>query len=299
MNDNAQVIARIESLPYWGEKVSVAPLEGGITNHNFIVTRTSDESSRYVVRLGNDIPVHHIVRSNEVIISRAACAAGLSPKVCYHEPGVLVMDHVDSRTLTPADVTTQPMLERLLPVIVRCHRVLPEHVRGAPIAFWVFHVIRDYIATLYEGNSVHQPVLASMSQACEQLERLATPFEIVFCHNDLLSANFLDDGEKIWLIDWEYAGYNTPLFDLGGIASNNNLSESQERWLLEYYFDKEVTDNLWLRYQAMKTASLLRETLWSMVSEIHSTIDFDYSVYSRDNLDSFSASWRVLQEMQP
>lgn len=298
MHNNAKLIEKIETLPWWGEKVTVAPLEGGITNHNFLVTRTSDELSRYVVRLGDDIPVHHITRRNEVIVSQAAHAAGLSPQICYHESGMLVMDYVESRTLTPTDVAAQQTLERILPVVKRCHLSMPEYVRGAPVAYWVFHVIRDYITTLHEGNSTHQSVLSSLLQACEKLERLAAPFDIVFCHNDLLSANFLDDGNKIWLIDWEYAGYNTPLFDLGGIASNNNLSESQERWLLQQYFDNEVSDNLWLRYQAMKTASLLRETLWSMVSEIHSTIDFDYSVYSQENLDSFNASWRVLQEMQ-
>lgn len=295
--DNGSV-ERIAKLEWWGEAVTIVPLAGGITNHNFIVTRGSDTEKKYVVRLGDDIPVHHISRKNEVSVSSAAHAAGLSPAVRYHEPGVMVMDYVDSRTLEPADVAEQVMLERILPVVQQCHRDMANHLKGGSIAFWVFHVIRDYIHTLRDGNSVHAPKLADLALACTQLEAVSAPYDIVFCHNDLLSANLLDDGEKIWLIDWEYAGYNTPLFDLGGLASNNGLNESQERWLLQHYFDQEVSDSLWLRYQAMKTASLLRETLWSMVSEIHSSIDFDYSVYSRENLDSFSVSMQQIREMQ-
>ncbi|MGO8126869.1 phosphotransferase family protein, partial [Rhizobium ruizarguesonis] len=79
-----------------------------------------------------------------------------------------------------------------------------------------------------------------------------------FGHNDLLAANFLDDGKLLWLIDCDYAGFNTPLFDLGGLASNNELSEAAERTMLETYFDRQLTDNLSRRYTAMKCASLLR-----------------------------------------
>jgi thiamine kinase-like enzyme len=130
------------------------------------------------------------------------------------------------------------------------------------------------------------------------LETAAGPFDIVFGHNDLLAANFLDDGERLWLIDWDYAGYNTPLFDLGGLASNNELSEAQEMWLLEAYFEQPVRSELWRRYQAMKCASLLRETLWSMVSELHSTIDFDYAAYTADNLARFERSFDQFQHSE-
>ena len=128
-------------------------------------------------------------------------------------------------------------------------------------------------------------------------EQTAGPFDMVFGHNDLLAANLLDDGDRLWLIDWEYAGFNTPLFDLGGVASNNELNESDERWLLDAYFETAVTDDLWKRYQAMKTASLLRETLWSMISELHSSIDFDYAQYTRDNLSSYDKSYREFQSL--
>jgi thiamine kinase-like enzyme len=130
----------------------------------------------------------------------------------------------------------------------------------------------------------------------EVLEEAAGPFEIAFGHNDLLAANFLDDGKRLWLIDWDYAGFNTPLFDLGGLASNNELSEAAERTMLETYFDRPLTDNLSRRYTAMKCASLLRETLWSMISEIHSTIDFDYAGYTAENLARFERAYQAFEQ---
>jgi len=294
---NDKIINQIKRLAWWGEDVVVEPLDGGITNHNFVVSRSGNALEKYVVRLGDDIPVHHISRANEVAVGQAAHAAGLAPAIRHHEPGVLIMDYIDGTALSPERVAQQHMLEKILPVIQRCHHEVPKYLHGSPVAFWVFHVIRDYMHTLHEGNSSHLSKLPDLSAAAEQLEKASGPYEIVFGHNDLLSGNLLDDGERLWLIDWEYAGYNTPLFDLGGLVSNNGLDEQQERWLLLHYFDREVTDELWLRYQAMKGASLLRETLWSMVSEIHSTIDFDYSEYTRENLGNFERSMQQFRAL--
>ena len=103
-----------------------------------------------------------------------------------------------------------------------------------------------------------------------------------------MSSNILNDGKKLWLIDWEYAGFNSPLFDLGGLASNNELSNDLENLILEEYFEKKINEQLIYQYQAMKCASLLRETMWSMVSEIKSLIVFDYNKYTKENLDRYN-----------
>jgi thiamine kinase-like enzyme len=106
----------------------------------------------------------------------------------------------------------------------------------------------------------------------------------VFGHNDLLAGNLIDDGRRLWLIDWDYAGLNTPLFDLANLASNNAFTRDDEATLLHVYFDA-APDAATLRgYDAMRVASLLRETLWSMVSELHPAVDFDYAAYTRENL---------------
>lgn len=285
----------IRSLPLWNGTPEVTVLKGGITNRNF---RVVDGGRAYVVRLGNDIPVHHISRQNELAASRAAHAAGISPAVVHHQPGVLVLDHICGRTLTPEDVRSPACLERIVPLIRTCHRETGQHYRGGAMIFWAFHVIEDYAATLGDAGNPHAGRLEGLLRRSRQLERAAAPFDIVFGHNDLLAANFLDDGKRLWLIDWDYAGYNTPLFDLGGLASNNELGEAQEKWLLEAYYEQPLRDELWRRYQAMKCASLLRETLWSMVSELHSTIDFDYAVYTADNLARFERAFERFQQLE-
>ncbi|MFS8044372.1 phosphotransferase [Rhizobium sp. BR 314] len=280
---------RIYSLGIWYGPIEIAPLVGGITNRNYLV---DNAGRRFVVRLGSDIPVHHISRTNEVAASRAAYAAGLSPAVIHHEPGILVLDYIDAKPLSAEDVRDPSSMARVVSLVRSCHRDVARHFRGPAAIFWVFHVVRDYAALLEAGGSRHRPLLPSFLDIAERLERAAGPFEIAFGHNDLLAANFLDDGKRLWLIDWDYAGFNTPLFDLGGLASNNEFSEAQEEAMLEAYYEAPLSDDLRRRYQAMKCASLLRETMWSMVSEIHSDIEFDYSSYTAENLRRFESAWQ-------
>ncbi len=284
----ADALAPIRALPIWRGKPRIEPLEGGITNKNYKVT---DDKGTFVVRLGDDIPVHQVMRFNELAASRAAAATGLSPAVVHAAPGVLVLEFIDGRAFEPDDIRQQKNLDRIVPLIAACHRDIPKHLRGAALIFWVFQVVRDYAATLRDGDSVHLSKLPDLLAASERLEAAAGPFDIVFGHNDLLAANILDDGDRLWLLDWDYAGFNSPLFDLGGLASNNELTEARERWLLETYFEAPVTDDLWRRYQAMKCASLLRESMWSMVSEIHSSLEFDYAAYTAENLARFEAAY--------
>ena len=282
---------RAANLPFWQNTVEPQPLGGGISNFNFTVT---DGDEKYVVRIGGDVPVHHVFRVNEVAASRAAFAADISPELVYVEPGALVLRYIEGTTLTPEMVRERAMLERIVALMKRCHDEIPKHLRGPLLAFWVFHVIRDYRHTLTDGHSRSLPLLTDLLAKAEQLEAIIGSVQLVFCHNDLLAANIIDDGVKLWLIDWEYGGFNSPLFDLGGLASNNELTVEDEEWLLDVYFEQPVTDELRRRYQAMKCASLLRETMWSMVSEIHSELDFDYASYTDENLQRFNNAWQAL-----
>lgn len=281
-------IERAAGLSCWSGKVDPEPVGGGITNQNFVV---KDASGRFFVRIGDDIPEHGIMRFNEAAASRAAAAAGVSPEVVHQENGALVLRFIEGRTFTEDDVRKQTNLDRVVPLVRRAHRQIPQHFRGAALVFWVFQVLRDYANTLRAGGSRMLPELPRLLEISGRLETAVGRVNLVFGHNDLLAANFLDDGQRLWLVDWDYAGFNSPLFDLGGLASNNRLDPEQERWLLESYFDAPVTDELRRRYEAMKCASLLRESMWSMVSEIHSTLDFDYVGYTRENLRRFERAW--------
>lgn len=282
--------ARVAALGCWTRKVEPQVLTGGLTNTNFLVR---DGGAKYVVRVGEDIPEHLILRFNELAAARAAEKIGISPAIVYAEPGIVVMQFIEGKTLSDVAVRDPVTLDRIIPLIRSCHYDLPSELVGPVLAFWPFHVIRSYGRTLHDRGSRMRGQVPRYLDIAAQLERASVPTRIAFCHNDLLAANFIDAGDRMWLVDWDYAGYNSPLFDLGGLASNNGLPESLERHLLESYFERPVTDALWRRFQAMKCTSLLREAMWSMVSEIHSRLEIDYVGYTNENLNRFERAWRT------
>ena len=95
------------------------------------------------------------------------------------------------------------------------------------------------------------------------------PLPIVFGHHDLLPGNLMDDGKRLWLIDWEYGGFGTAMFDLANLSSNGEFDAAQDAALLDAYFAGKADANLRRAFAAMKAASALREALWAMVSDVH------------------------------
>ncbi len=292
MNTSAR--DRVAKLDFWSSAVEPEPLGGGITNTNFIV---NDQGERFVVRIGDDIPIHGVMRFNEIAAARAAHAAGLSPEVVYSEDGLFIIRFIEGQTFGEQEIRKQQNLERIIPLIQACHTEIPKYFQGPALVFWPFHVCRNYILTAQEGNSRVIDLLPRFLKINEELEKKIGEIKLVFGHNDLLAANFIDDGKRLWLIDWDYAGYNTGLFDLANLCSNNELSPEQEDWLLEAYYQKPASDMLRRRLAAMKCVSLLRETLWSIVSEIHSTLDFDYVNYTQKNIARFEYAYEAFRQM--
>jgi len=292
MNTSAR--DKVIGLEFWSSEVAPEPLGGGITNTNFIV---DDRDERFVVRVGDDIPIHGIMRFNEIAAARAAHVAGISPEIVHSADGVFIMRFIEGHTFTEQDVREQQNLERILHLIQVCHNDIPKHFKGPALVFWPFHVCRNYILTAREGNSRMIDFFPHFLDINEELEKTVGEIKLVFGHNDLLAANFIDDGKRLWLLDWDYAGYNTALFDLANLSSNNELSSKQEDWILETYHQQPVTDRLRRRLAAMKCVSLLRETLWSIVSEIHSTLDFDYVNYTSKNLSRFENAYDAFRQM--
>jgi len=278
---------RIAELPCWHGEINIEPLGGGMTNLNFKVV---DGERACVVRLGVDDPVHLISRANEIAAGAAAHSIGTSPEPLYREDGIQVVRFVDGKVYGEADVRVDANLERIVDLLRRFHREMPRHFDGVPVIFWVFQVLRHYRNLLERGNSPHAARLPELERIADRLEAAVGAVQIVFGHNDLLAANFIDDGEKIWLIDFDYAGFNSPLFDLSNLASNNELDAAQELAMLEQYFDARPDDALMAAYRAMKCASLLRETMWSMVSELYSRIDMDFADYTQKNLARFESA---------
>lgn len=277
---------RIAALPCWTGGVAMEPLTGGLSNESWLVT---DTAGRHVVRFGKDYLFHHVIREREIAVARAAHEAGFSPKVEYSEPGVMVSAFLEARTWSEEDMRAQP--ERIARLLHDFHHRMPAAVSGPGFMFWVFHVIRDYARTLKAGGSAHAGELPHYLALAEALEAAQAPLPIVFGHNDLLPGNFLDDGKRLWLIDFEYAGFNTAMFDLAGAASNSGMDDETAERLLSTYFGHASDTALKRSFDAMQCASLLREAMWSMVSELHlDAPGVDYAAYTQENLARLAAA---------
>ncbi len=277
---------RIRALPCWSGAIEIAPLSGGLSNANY---RVRDAAGGHVVRFGKDYPFHHVYRDRETMTARAAHAAGFGPAVRYAETGVLVTEFLGARTFDANDVRADA--ERIAKLVRRFHDEMPKHVSGAGFMFWVFHVIRDYARILAAGNSRMMREIPGYLDLAREMEKAQAPLPIIFGHNDLLPANFLGDGDRLWLIDFEYAGFNTAMFDLAGAASNAGMSEEESGTLMTAYFGREPDAGIRRAFAAMQVASLLREAMWSMVSEIHlDAPGVDYVAYTEENLSRLNAA---------
>jgi thiamine kinase-like enzyme len=274
---------RVRGLAVWKNLKSVHPLKGGVSNASFTV---EDAAGRFVVRIGEDYPFHQVCRTREAIASRAAFEAGLSPEVIHIEKGLMVVRHIDAVTYQEADVRAKH--EACVAMIMRCHRDMGKRVGGQGAIFWVFQILRDYANTLKSANHSRANEIPRWMQIVDRLEQAQVPLPIIFGHHDLLPTNFMDDGKRLWLIDWEYGAFGTAMFDLANIAAANSFDEKLEHQMLVQYFDS-TPDLATLRaYYAMKVAAALREAMWGMISELHlKAPGVDYVAYAAEYLGRF------------
>jgi thiamine kinase-like enzyme len=285
-NTNANPGAeRVRQLSLWRGLQSVTPLAGGVSNASFKVT---DETGQYVVRFGDSFPFHQVDRAREVIASRAACEVGLSPDVVLADDGVLVLKFIEGRTFGEPDVRADVV--RCVDMVAKCHREMKRKICGQGAIFWVFQILRDYCHTLVAAKHRLAHKVPAWSGIIDRLEDAQVPMPIVFGHHDLLPANFIDDGKRLWLIDWEYAAFGTAMFDLANLSSNNSFDATLDDVLLDHYFATSPSSELRRAFEAMKVASALREALWGMVSELHlNAPGVDYVNYATTYLARFDA----------
>jgi thiamine kinase-like enzyme len=200
---------------------------------------------------------------------------------------------VPGRLLKAAYIRKPKTLRRVAQVLRRYHDH-PVPTKAAD--FSPFVTVRRYQALAEER---HVQLSAELGHALDVLTRiereLATTEPPCLCHNDLLPANFIDDGRQVWIIDWEYAGRGDRFFDLGNFAVNCELDQKQERALLEGYFGDARLEQL-RRLQLMRLASDMREAMWgylqSAVSRLHEP-DY-YLSYAQTHINRFLASSAAL-----
>jgi thiamine kinase-like enzyme len=281
------LLARVPALSQ--RELTIEPLGGGLTNRNYLVDA---DSEAYVLRVaGADTAALGIDRDREVACSRAAAAAGVGPEVVAYLPeqGAIVTRFVVGRMIKAVHIRKPQTLRRVAEALRRCHD-LPVPAEAAD--FSPFATVRRYQELALERNVVLPSALDRPLGVLARLEgELQTDDPPCLCHNDLLPANFIDDGQRVWIIDWEFAGRGDRFFDLGNFAVNCELDETQQRTLAEGYFGEARPAQL-RRLRLMRLVSDMREAMWgylqSAVSRLHEP-EY-YLTYARNHLNRFVAA---------
>jgi thiamine kinase-like enzyme len=267
------VPTRLDAVPlFQGRTLDVVSLTGGLTNQNYRVTL---DGRSYVARLSTSTSaLLAIDRVAEHTNSVIAAAVGVAPAVVGYAPeaGVLVVEWVCGRTFTEEDVRTDANLPRIAATCRRLHAG-PSFVGE----FDMFALQRRYLSAVLEHGFRLPPRYLEFGPTVARMEgALAVrPEPSRPCHNDLLAANIIDDGRRLWLIDYEYSGNGDPCFELGNIASEAALSVDQLTELVRCYYGR-ASRRLTARARLLGLMSDYGWTLWAAIQDGVSLIDFDF-----------------------
>ncbi|HEX2505278.1 MAG TPA: choline/ethanolamine kinase family protein [Gaiellaceae bacterium] len=262
-----------------GAHPEVEPLGGGITNHNFKVTLDGDA---FVLRIGGkDTELLGIERRVEEAASRTAAELGIGPQVVrFLEPeGYLVTRFVEGRPIPPEEMRVPARLRQAAGTLARFHGARP-----IPGRFDSFRVVEAYRETAARhGVSIPAAYDWAKEQA-DRIERERAAAQVVPCHNDLLNANFILEGDRLWLVDWEYAGMGDRFFDLANFSVNHELGEDENQALLEAYFGAVRAEDA-RALRLMRFMSDFREAMWGVVQQGISELDFDFRAYAGEHFE--------------
>ncbi len=271
--DPEAVAARI----WLGRELEVEALGGGITNRNF---KVSVDGEAFVLRIGGkDTELLGIDRSVEHDAARAASDVGVAPEVvAFVEPdGYLVTRFVEGRPVPVDEMRTEPAIRRAVSALRAFHETRP--IRGR---FDSFRVVEAYAATA----SAHEvPVPADYQWAKEragEIEASRGSQLLRPCHNDLLNANFIDDGDQLWIVDWEYAGMGDLFFDLANFSINHEFGDEENDALLAAYFGAVRPQDV-AALARMRLMSDFREAMWGVVQQGISELEFDFEAYADEH----------------
>jgi thiamine kinase-like enzyme len=251
-----------------GRAATIERLGGGITNHNF---RVEVGHETFVLRVGGeDTELLGIDRSAEHAASHVAAELGLGPEVvAFLEPeGYLLTRYVEG-VVGKVDVAQVGAALRRL-----------HDGPSIPSRFDSFRVVEAYRAIAEDRGVGIPPVYDRASELASRIERRRREEAPRPCHNDLLDANFIAERDRLWIVDWEYAGMGDPYFDLGNFAVNHELDADGERVLLESYGSGDGEALVLMRFM-----SDFREAMWGVAQQAISTLEFDFRAYGDEHFE--------------
>jgi thiamine kinase-like enzyme len=262
-----------------GRPAKVELLGGGITNHNFKVTL---DDGAYVLRIaGRDTELLGIDRRAEHVASLAAAAVGVGPEVIeLLEPeGYLVTRFIEG-TRVPAETMASPnALGRVAQSLRAVHAG-----QTIPSRFDAFRIVEVYRERAVAHGIPTPAAYEHASQIADGIERARGPVAERPCHNDLLNANFIDDGSRIRIVDWEYAGMGDVFFDLANFSVNHELENTAVDELLRAYFGEVRADDE-RNLRLMRFMSDFREAMWGVLQQAVSELEFDFAGYAERHFE--------------
>jgi thiamine kinase-like enzyme len=264
---------------------TVQELPGGLTNRNY---KVSTPDGTFVARIASGgTELLAIDRDCEYRNSVAAAHAGAGAPVVEYRPadGLLVLGYIEGRTLAAADVAAEPNLPRIAQA---CRRLHAGERFGND--FDMFDIQRRYLAAA-RSRGFRIPAgyddLQDHARAAEKA-LAARPATTVPCHNDLLAANFIDDGDRIWLIDYELSGNNDPCFELGNIAAESHLDTDALAALVTAYYGRPRRSMI-ARARLLGLVGMYGWTLWGAIQNGASPIEYDFWSWAMERFDGAAA----------
>ena len=266
-------------------------LGGGITNHNL---RTRYGGRDVVVRLaGKDTSLLGIDRACEREATAAAAARGVGPEVIAYldDPPTLVTEFLPGRVMSQADLGKPDMIAEVAVTLWEVHGIRPLRNR-----FSAWDVVELYARTAAERGGGVPGTFSDLLAGSRQIQAAVDPAHPehapVPCHNDLLPANLIHDGQAMRIVDWEYAGMGNRYFDLGNLSVNNKFNDAGDEWLLECYWGEPPTRRRFATLRLMRIMSDLREAMWGVVQQAISELDFDFADYAQEHFERVRAGFR-------
>lgn len=262
-----------------GREARVEVLGGGITNHNL---KVEVDGELFVLRVvGKDTDLLGIDRGIELAATEAAAAVGVGPEVvAFVEPEGWLVTRFIGGAIPPLERMREPDL------LARVAGALRAFHEGPPIPgrFDSFRIVETYRDTaLTRGGTIPEAYVWA-HEIAGRIELLRGDASLRPCHNDLLNANFLDDGERLRIVDWEYAGMGDVFFDLANFSINHELDPSGRSTLLQAYFGEVRSEDAGA-LELMRFMSDFREAMWGVVQTAVSELDFDFVEYAREHFE--------------
>jgi thiamine kinase-like enzyme len=268
-----EIVARV-----WpGRRAVVEPLGGGITNRNF---KVAFDGETYVVRIGGkDTDLLGIDRRVEHGASLVAAELGVGPEVVafLEAESCLVTRFIEGREVPPTEMRRPETIRRAAATLRLIHDGPP-----IPGRFDSFRVVEEYCVTA-TSRGVRLPADYAWAKAlADEIEATRDVQDAAPCHNDLLNANFIDDGERLRIVDWEYAGMGDRFFDLANFSINHDFAPDENRELLDGYLEVAAPADF-AALAVMRFMSDFREAMWGVVQQGVSELDFDFVAYADEH----------------